>query len=610
MRKALFSFLLVFASLFGLLQTAQAADPSAAKIFNTLQGTVTIDQGGAIHSQARSIYSLGGGQISFTGKKVSLLAADPPSFSAGCSGISWHFGGFAFISMDEIRQLVEAIAQASLGVAVDLAMQVLCPQCYAVMSKLREISNMMRNAAADACKVAKGLGRMLATQMGISLPDERQSQCASSSSEDGQTANWLNGVAGALCRGMADAEKLLTKTGDNIMKYLNGETTDPSKKPDQNLLNESGNVTYRALSALGYNDGFVKDVMLSVIGMTVVHPVPNQDCRAAFKNLVGSEVPSGAPDIAAQILTTDTNRTVKKESGNPTPANADPGTPASPPPGGSKTGSTVCHAPPLLEGVQKVTNMMLCGPDPEKNIQRFANLYFKGEVAKLKQTSLGVVCVKAIKSNLDLSKDSSNPFLYTCRQGTGDCREPKMQRASTLLSTDTANGFDGLVWMVADALYRGVANVTAGQALEDDTKAILNGSGYPLYRLINMAAVYPGLAGELLSAYGSTIALQYAMDTMEQVAAIGAQPSIDLKLQGGISQQTVAMTREQILQIIKMGQENKSQVLTRLSEKRALVETIMQVNRALQAEVISKGIGGNADLAISLRRQTAASTSE
>lgn len=606
MRKALFAFFLVFASLFGLLQSAQAADPAAAKIFNTLQGTVTIDKGGAIHSQARSIYSLGGGQISFTGKKVSLLAADPPSFSAGCSGISWHFGGFAFISMDEIRQLVEAIAQASLGVAVDLAMQVLCPQCYAVMSKLREISNMMRNAAADACKVAKGLGRMLATQMGVTLPDERQSQCASSSSEDGQTANWLNGVAGALCRGMADAEKALTKVGDNVMKYLNGELTDPSKKPDQNLMNESGNLTYRSLSALGYNDGFVKDVMLSIIGMTVVHPVPNQDCNVAFKNLVGSAVPAGAPDIAASIVTTDSARTVKSSSGNPTPANAQAGTPASPPAGGSKVSTTICHAPPLLNGIENVTNMLLCGPNPGKNAERFANLYFKGDVSLLEKTSLGVVCVTANRANLDLSKDATNPFLYTCRQGTGDCREPKMQRASTLLSTDTANGFDGLVWMVADALYRGVASVANGEALSDDTKAILNGSGYPLYRLINMAAVYPGLAGELLGAYSSTIAMQYAMDTMEKVAALGAQPSIDLKLQGGLSHQTVTTTREQILQIIKNGQENKSQVLTRLSEKRALVETIMQVNRALQAEVISKGIGGNADLAISLRRQTAA----
>ncbi|WP_144267202.1 conjugal transfer protein TraH, partial [Comamonas thiooxydans] len=177
MRKAIIAFFMTLASMTMFFTSAQAASPTASAIFSGIGGTTTIDQGGAIHSQTRSIYSLGGGMTSFQGKRVSLLAVDPPNFSAGCAGISWHFGGFSFISMDEIRQLIEAIAQASLGVAVDLAMQVLCPQCYAVMSKLREISNMMRNAAADACKVAKALGESAMNLMGIQTPDMSQQKC-------------------------------------------------------------------------------------------------------------------------------------------------------------------------------------------------------------------------------------------------------------------------------------------------------------------------------------------------------------------------------------------------------------------------------------------------
>lgn len=610
MRKAIFSFLLVFASLFGLLQTAQAADPAAAKIFETLKGTTTIDQGGPIHSQARSIYSLGGGQVSFQGKKVSLLAADPPSFSAGCSGISWHFGGFAFISMDEIRQLVEAIAQASLGVAVDLAMQVLCPQCYAVMSKLREISNMMRNAAADACKVAKAMGTQLLKEFGVDIPDKKQSNCAAYTGENGQTTGWLNGVASSLCGGLASIENWGKTKGTEIMNYLNGTSTDPSKKPDQNLLYESGNVTYRALSALGYSDGFVKDLMLSIIGMTVIHPVPDVDCKNAFKHLVGSNVPAGAPSIEADILTTTSTREVAKPGSTVKPSDAPSGTATTPPAGGAKTGSTICHAPPLIKGVETITDMLICGPNPWANMRLFANRYFKGDVEALKNTSLGVVCAGAISRMADAGPpppsmlDSTNPYVYTCRANSAECREPRMVRASTLVDSTGHNGFDGLAWMVGDALYDGVTQIIAGKKLNDPTIALLNGTDYPLYRMLNMAAVYPGLAGDLLGAYGSTIATQHAMDTMEKVAMVGTQPAIDLKLQGGVSQANVAQTREQIMQIIKVGQEVKSQILSRLAEKRNMVETILQVNRTLQAEVISKGVTGNADMAISLKRQT------
>lgn len=610
MRKAIFSFLLVFASLFGLLQTAQAADPAAAKIFETLKGTTTIDQGGPIHSQARSIYSLGGGQVSFQGKKVSLLAADPPSFSAGCSGISWHFGGFAFISMDEIRQLVEAIAQASLGVAVDLAMQVLCPQCYAVMSKLREISNMMRNAAADACKVAKAMGTQLLKEFGVDIPDKKQSNCAAYTGENGQTTGWLNGVASSLCGGLASIENWGKTKGTEIMNYLNGTSTDPSKKPDQNLLYESGNVTYRALSALGYSDGFVKDLMLSIIGMTVIHPVPDVDCKNAFKHLVGSNVPAGAPSIESDILTTTSDREVAKPGSTVKPSDAPSGTATTPPAGGAKTGSTICHAPPLIKGVETITDMLICGPNPWANMRLFANRYFKGDVEALKNTSLGVVCAGAISRMADAGPpppsmlDSTNPYVYTCRANSAECREPRMVRASTLVDSTGHNGFDGLAWMVGDALYDGVTQIIAGKKLNDPTIALLNGTDYPLYRMLNMAAVYPGLAGDLLGAYGSTIATQHAMDTMEKVAMVGTQPAIDLKLQGGVSQANVAQTREQIMQIIKVGQEVKSQILSRLAEKRNMVETILQVNRTLQAEVISKGVTGNADMAISLKRQT------
>ncbi len=264
MRKVIAAFLLFVSTLMLSVQPVYADNPSAADIFNSIGGTTTIDRGGSIHSQARSIYSLGGGMVSFEGKKVSLLSADPPSFSAGCSGISWHFGGFAFISMDEIRQLVEAVAQASLGVAVDLAMQTLCPQCYAVMAKLRDISNMMRNAAADACKIAENMAGML-KDSGLLPAHSIVSDCAKTSADSGSTQSWMDAAAGEACNLLDTATTAVSTDADKFMSWLRGGNKAASPGNAQQLLAMSGNVTYKALSALGYPDGVNKDVMLSLL---------------------------------------------------------------------------------------------------------------------------------------------------------------------------------------------------------------------------------------------------------------------------------------------------------------------------------------------------------
>lgn len=616
MRKALLSIFSLLAALTmtfsSLSANAAGPSPTAASIFSSIGGTTTIDSGGAIHSQARSIYSLGGGQVSFQGKKISLLSADPPSYSAGCSGISWHFGGFAFISLDEIRQLVEAVAQASLGVAIDLAMQTLCPQCYAVMAKLRDIANQMRNAGADACQVAQNMGRALMKEFGVQPPLSRKSDCSKTTAESGRTSSWIDSAAGSACRLLSNAEDVLSDVGTKVNDFLYGGTNNVSKTPSADALDLTGNVTYQALTSLGYEDGFIKDLMLSTIGMTVMYAKPGTDCREAFSNIKASTPASAAFNnaVGSQLVgPVDPNAPA-------TPLNVTP-TPSKNEAGGASKGSTICFAPPIISGVDNMAEKIICGFEPMIEARRFAVTFYGNSsdaaMAKLKSTSLGSLCMKS-SSN----KDSEDPWMYSCqggrtKNGTGtdatlDCTKPDMKRASQLLQDSTTgaynyNGYTGLAWMIGDALYRGVVKVRENKPLDTDTIAILNGSGYPLYRILNMAAVYPGSAQELLEVYTATIATHYAIDTMTKVAQIGSQPTVDLRINRSMRPESLSVIREQIMQMVRVGQERKSQALAGLAEKRTLVEHIVQVNRAIQAEVISQGLNGNADLAVSIKRQ-------
>lgn len=604
MRKIFTAFCIFLSTALVTVQSAQAASPDAGVIFDTIGGTTTVDRGGAIHSQARSIYSLGGGMTTFQGKKVSLLAVDPPSFSAGCNGISWHFGGFAFISMDEIRQLVEAVAQASLGIAVDLAMQTLCPQCYAVMSKLRDISNMMRNAAADACKIAQGFGDML-KESGIFSGAQRASSCAQQNASTGKTSSVLDGWAGAACSMLDTAEKTLDTAGAEVAKFLK-LGNQGGKTPSREQM-EAGNATYKALSALGYEDGFIKDMMLSVLGMTVLHPQSVPDCRSTFKDLYGSakDLTSTATDLSAAqkvalkaMSDQQSPSQIKAANANleVTPADATV-KPAESTAGGTTKGPTICYAPPILTGFADLGKTLMCGQNIIAERAAFTKSYYGDDAEKFRNSSLGVMC------NSYTNNDMKNPMMYTCRDTSGQCIEPKMARLNTLMTSTSKNGYTGLAYMIGAALFDGALAVRNNTVMSPTTYRVLNGSGWPLYRLLNMAAVYPGLAHELLSAYGSAIAAQYAMDTISSLSKLGAQPAVDTKPVVGLKPESVSRIREQIMVLTRGGDEARTQILERLAEKRKLVEMVMQVNKALQAEVIGQGLSGNSSLAVGLKRR-------
>lgn len=628
MRNIMTFAILMFAALMGLATPGYAAVNE--DLFASISGgTTTIDRGGAIHSQARSIYSLGGGMTSFQGKRITLLAADMPGVSAGCSGISWHFGGFAFISVDEIRQMVESIAQASLGVAVDLAMHVLCPQCYAVMSKLRDISNMMRNAAADSCRVANHFARQLPKFM---QPEATVNSCSEAKADSGASSSFL-GSTFTWCKNVKEAQEEIGRLAKGLDKLLTGGPSEGTSAVTRQILDESGNITYQALTALGYQDGFIKDVLLSYLGMEITLAQATTDCKEAFKEVSGSSKAESAPAAApgAPAAPADATNPEGTTTGPAAPAvtvtAADAQTrpkfsavvlqePSAPPTGSTKAKNT-CHAPPVLTGVSELTLKLVCGFEPYRDYATF-KVKFPGTLGK--SSTLASLCDSDIKETItDASsgkQSTHNPLMYQCDTSTAGCRYPKMQtlnEAVERLKLPTvgkgpATEYTGLAWMVLDALYTGREAVINNKPLSDypATIGILSHSGYPLYRLINLAAVYPGMADELLQAHGAAIAVHYAMDTMAKLTAPGTNTQISLvPVSPQVGGERISNLRGEIMQMVHDSEGVTNQTLKRLNEKSALVDAILKVNRALQADVISQGLAGNADLVVSIKQQMA-----
>ncbi len=339
--------------------------------------------------------------------------------------------------------------------------------------------------------------------------------------------------------------------------------------------------------------------------MTIISPKPDADCSYVFTNLTGSAVSNLGLSSTQQtflnnLTSTQTQVAVQGSGSNgATPANTN-NTPATQSGTGTVRGPVICNAPPLISGFDHIGRVLMCGFDANAERVQFAAQYFDGHTDTLDDTSLGAMCPGAT------DEASQNPVLYDCPdQASAQCIQPTMKPMDAIFKTPAQGSYSGLLWMIADALYQGAICVQNNcKALPTNTVRILNGSGYPLYRLLNMAAVYPGLASDLLNAYTSAIATQYVMDTLDKLMKIGAQPAIDLRTNPGLKPEAIAMVREQLMRLVRNADSTKNLVLERLAEKRKLVEIILQVNKTMQAEVIGQGLSGNTDLAVAIKRQS------
>lgn len=616
----------------------------AASIAEGLNMTINTTPGGVLHSQARTIFSFGGGMVTAQGKKISLMAVDPPGFSAGCGGISWHFGGFAFISAQEIRQLIEAVSQAALGVVIDLAMQTLCPQCHAVISQMRALANAARAMIADSCRIAKGLAGNLLKETGIFEPENMRTECGSKTASTGKTDGILAAQFDKVCDTMQSVSDTLSSFGADVNKWLDGGNAalagaqPGAKRPSNETMQTVGNMTYNALGALGFPDGFAKDIILSSIGMSITPAKDGKDCTDAFTNLKAT--PKSEEDklsiTTASQNAAASNDSSKSEEETPDEATAEQekksDTPPPIPVTDAKTGKLLCYAPPLLNNTVEVGKRLICGFDMKKDLDKFANAWAEsmgytvdGFKQKMYTQPVGVMCNLAPKSGKDPSgapatdangapvetvtsrtPSDENPFIYQCKNG---CLQPKMLRLKDAL-TQTGTGTDsdkysGVVWYVMDALYKGVAKVAAGDQgpLDPETVAILTNSDYPLFRVMNLAAVYSYTASNILEAYSAAIATNHVEATLNRMLRPGAMPHIQLKSVNGLSRPEIYGLREQIDAMAdKLGTIN-SKTMARLSEKQAIIEQLVQINKSIQAELITTGLSSNGQLAVSLKKQ-------
>lgn len=118
---------------------------------------------GFYQGQQRGFITGGAADIRFPSRHIVPLTLSLPSARAGCGGISFFGGAFSYINSEQFTQFLQNIAQNAVGVAFDMALRTLCPQCATVLANMEGIVRSMTGSLGNSCQAAKALGKWAAS---------------------------------------------------------------------------------------------------------------------------------------------------------------------------------------------------------------------------------------------------------------------------------------------------------------------------------------------------------------------------------------------------------------------------------------------------------------
>jgi len=214
---------------------------------------VTATKPGRFSGSVRSGFTGGSIDIRFPQHPTTgLISIDPPRMpTASCSGISAHFGGFSFISGNQIEGMIQNIANGAKGFVINMAMKTLCPMCENVISQMTALAQQASKMAVDSCKIGENLAQMAWEKGGLPAESEPQrwtGLCARSqvSGGAGGASDYLSAISD-VCANAKDAMQRI----DGWIKQLEGQAKNEREKAAiKEEVGAPGNRTWIHLMAL------------------------------------------------------------------------------------------------------------------------------------------------------------------------------------------------------------------------------------------------------------------------------------------------------------------------------------------------------------------------
>jgi len=238
----------------------------------------------------------GGYEVRIPQKTYQLFSGEPPSFSAGCAGISLHLGSFSFISIDAFKDMLRKIAQAAPGYFLHLAIQTMCTPCSNLLTWLQNLMADLNSAQMNSCQI----GKKVASTLFTSIFDEK-----TASREMQATSAYQRAVTDSYTGDASDWAQALGDQVSGLANKLFGKT--PAEKIDINMKEGKGNKLFVRLTKANISDKFDLSVLgdrisgweiiQSVFGTVIETPLDPDNPDAASVTIPGQTPPEMLGDL-------------------------------------------------------------------------------------------------------------------------------------------------------------------------------------------------------------------------------------------------------------------------------------------------------------------------
>ncbi|MBF0609509.1 MAG: hypothetical protein G8345_00750 [Magnetococcales bacterium] len=236
-------------------------DQEMMEMFNSMSNFTPAD---FYMSQRRGVVTGGNFVVRNKLTNPTLLAFTPPSAKAGCGGIDIFGGSFSYINKDQFIALMRSIASNAAGYAFQLALEGMCPECAAVMTKLQKDIQFINSLMKNSCQAAKDLVNASGIGPGLRrLAGERQAQATYLSTKTGFISDYF-GAASSTSEPEANARSA-------------GQVSDLTGNVVKQSLDESAAMTW-----FTNGDDSLKMALMSLTGTLIIH-MPSDGNQLKYK---------------------------------------------------------------------------------------------------------------------------------------------------------------------------------------------------------------------------------------------------------------------------------------------------------------------------------------
>ena len=533
---------------------AVAADLSAA--FSSLIGSgapMTVSKPGVFTTSTRTVF-VGGGIDMRAGREsssVSLLSITPPSYSAGCGGISAHFGGFSFISGAQIEKLIKTIGQNAVGVVVKLVIKTLCPICDAVIAEMTHLAQQAAKLSVNSCEIATSLATNLMKTVGPTTgPETKVNLCGQYTTANNSASDQLGAIQGndTIC---SQAEGWMTKLAESLHPVDPNAPVDSAKAAAIKEIKKSmfpGNVTWNAMNAV-YGE-------MSAATLGTDKGKEEFRNRMLLMNLIGSSVV--APKDPVLNIATDADFTMLPQV-----------------------------------SAKQVFDLFMCGapmtytaaPDGSMNYDGQGRARGAQDYCKMFELD-----ANAQRDGRNMGGQSAGAAyqLYECKEeDIAKCLKPE----KVALKDSTLLKGPGFLFQTEVILYDAVKAVTTNRSggFSDDFMRIVNAVNFPLYQAVNAAAVYPASTNALMSTMTMLVAETMVGAKLEQLLSPEGKDVGLADIDREYAQRIYAAF-EAFGRVVTLQRESYGRMMALQDQA---VASIRQINIALQKQVLSPELMGN-----------------